>query len=316
MKLSNTINDGIIQTLDRLCGSSVVTYPFKNKITDLNDSLDSYFKIAFQADGQWAFDDINNSSPAIDTQTITSGTNRYKIGTFTEKIINLIKLEVLDSTGLGHELIAEDFSNLSDTFQKLYLDTTVTGIPQWYCKYGDFIYLRPFPNYTLALALKAYFNRPASKFEFVSCQPEADDDLITAAGHGLVAGDTVIFEADTGGALPAILTADTQFYVIASGLTTSVFRVATTLGGSTVNIATDGTGVTFLKTSKEPGIPSIHHLYLARKAALAYMNYTGSQKLGFLPQQVLLDEKEITTYFGNRNKDEHKIITFKQRAYK
>lgn len=327
MKFSDNLNDGLVETLNRLCGATVNTYPFKAKAADLNDALDWYFQLAFKAGMDWEFDDINQTSPPIDTQDIVSGTNRYKVGTFTEKIINLVKLEVLDSAGKGHPLVPETFDTLgtpslgntsgqisgypADSFQELYLNAP-SGVPTNYVKFGDFIYLRPSPNYSYTAALKAFFNRPASKFSFVTCQPEADDDLITATAHGLLEDDTVIFQAATGGTISAGITADTIYYVIASGLTANVFKVSTTQDGSTINITSDGTGIQFLKTNKEPGIPLIHHQLLCRKSALTYLSYIASPKLGFLPQQVLLDARTVEDYFSERTKDTRKRMTTRQ----
>lgn len=324
MLLSSSVNDGIVQTLNRLCGSTVNTYSFKAKMADINDALDWYFQLAFRAGLDWEFDDINQTSPPIDTQNIVSGTNRYKVSSFTEKIINLIRLEILDSGGTGHFLVPETFDTLGsssigitsgqisgivgDTFQELYLNAP-SGTPTHYIKFGDFIYLRPNPNFNKTSGLKAYFNRPASKFNFVAVTANADDTLTTSSAHGLSANDTVIFETD--GTIPTGLTADTQYYVISSGLTTTVFKVSATLGGSAVDItnAQTSSNHAFLKTNGEPGVPSIHHITLCRKAALTYLSYISSPKLGFLPQQVLLDEKTISDYFSNRDKDVRKRLS-------
>ena len=227
----------------------------------------------------WNVDDTNQTSPPIDTQNIVSGTNRYKFSSFTEEILDVLLIEVDDGTGNFVSLYPEtldSFGNVvgntsgqidgsnNGSFDELYINAP-SGIPTAYIKYGDFIYLNRKPNYNATSGLKAYFNRPATLFSFVSCQPEADDELITAAGHGLTTNDTVLFEINSTGTLSAGLTADTEYYVIASGLTSSVFRVSATLGGSTVNITTDGSNVHFLKTNKEPGIPSNHHPMLYRR---------------------------------------------------
>lgn len=60
-------------------------------------------------------------------------------------------------------------------------------------------------------------------------------DLVSWTSHGLVAGDSVRFY--TTGALPTGLTANTTYYVIASGLTADAFKVATTAGGSAINLS-------------------------------------------------------------------------------
>lgn len=323
MQLYNTINDGMFQTLDRLCASSTNTYSFRNKVNDSNESLDWYCDLAFKSDGQWSFDDINQTSPPIDTQSIVSGTNRYKFGSFTEKIIDLIRLEILDANGDGLSLIPEMWGSLGSptignasgiisgtsgqTFQNLYLNAP-SGTPTHYIKFGDFVYLRPKPNYSIAAGLKAYFNRAALRFSFVTFTVTiASPGVFTSTSHGLVAGDTVILNTD--GALPTGLTVDTQYYVISAGLGTDTFRLSTISGGSAIDTSGSQSGThSFLKTSASPGVPAIHHMPLVRRTALTYLNYISSPKLGFLPQQVMKDEMNIKEYFTRRSKDTPKRL--------
>src|SRR5262245_55292209 len=66
-------------------------------------------------------------------------------------------------------------------------------------------------------------------------------DTFTKNSHGLVAGDRIQVQ-NSGGGLPAGMSAATDYYVISSGLTTNDFKVSTTEGGGTINITTDGTG--------------------------------------------------------------------------
>ncbi len=314
MTLYDLQNLGIINRIWKRCSTTITTYPIKNVISDLNDALDWYFSLFFKSAKN--IDDINESSPPIDTQNIVSGTNRYKVSTFTEKIINFIKLEILDSDGNGHELISEDIGHLGDTFQELYLNTTAqTGIPTHYCKYGDFIYLRPTPDYSESLALKVYFNRPASKFEFILCTVTAATDLINKTAHGLSAGDAVLFE--TAGTIPAGITADTIYYVIASGLTVDVFKVSTTYGGSTIDITDTGTGnVYFIKLNIAPGIQETHHPHLITYVSKTYLNDNNQKLLGTLPTDVMLAEKNIREDYLVKNKDERNIMTLKQRCFR
>jgi hypothetical protein len=81
---------------------------------------------------------------------------------------------------------------------------------------------------------------PASQVTFACTTTAASDLLTTQAVHGLVANDTVEFEAAEGTAIPTGLTAGTIYYVIATGLTTTAFEVSATLGGGAINITTDG----------------------------------------------------------------------------
>lgn len=66
----------------------------------------------------------------------------------------------------------------------------------------------------------------------------ATDLITTTTPHGLVAGSRIRITAITGG---APLVAGSTYYVIASGLTTVAFKVATTLNGPAINITTNST---------------------------------------------------------------------------
>lgn len=319
MLLYNALTeDSLIHEMDRICGSEANSQSFKDKIARLNAALDKYFAWAFESDDRWSYDDINETSPPIDTQSIVSGTNRYKFSAFTEKILSLIRLEILDSGGKGLSLIPETFDSVGfdsnvnvsgrirgttyNNFQKEYIDAPA-GTPTHYIKYGDFIYLRPNPNYSKTNGLLAYFNRPAVKFVFTIVTVTAATDLFAATAHGLLANDTVIFETD--GTIPTGVTADLQYYVISSGLTSDVFKVSTTKGGSTIDVtdAQAGSNHSFLKTNAEAGIPENHHPKLARIASLPFLiDKKLPQRIdnGVLVQQ---DELAIKKFFSRRTKD-------------
>ena len=68
----------------------------------------------------------------------------------------------------------------------------------------------------------------------------ASPAVFTYSNHGFVVGDTVYLE--TSGALPTGLSADTPYYVIASGLTTNTFELSATRGGSAINTSGSQSG--------------------------------------------------------------------------
>lgn len=68
----------------------------------------------------------------------------------------------------------------------------------------------------------------------------ASGDTITSTAHGLSTDHRVVFMDLSGGGLPTGLTEGTVYYVLASGLTADVFKVALTSGGSAINITADG----------------------------------------------------------------------------
>lgn len=68
-----------------------------------------------------------------------------------------------------------------------------------------------------------------------------NNDIFSEA-HGLVAGNSVLFWDSYNAGLPAGLAEDTEYFVIATGLTADTFRVSATLGGSAVDLTDEGVG--------------------------------------------------------------------------
>ena len=72
----------------------------------------------------------------------------------------------------------------------------------------------------------------------------AATNLVTRAGHTLVAGNRIYFTRLVGGTGLAL---NTSYYVISSGLTSNDFKVSTTSGGAEVDITVDYSRVEFAK---------------------------------------------------------------------
>jgi hypothetical protein len=66
------------------------------------------------------------------------------------------------------------------------------------------------------------------------------NDTITSSGHGLTTDDRVQVFNVFAESIPTGLTEGTLYFVLASGLTADVFKVATTSGGSAINITAQG----------------------------------------------------------------------------
>jgi len=231
-------------------------------------------------------------------------------------------LEVLNSAGKGLSLIPETMADLNmpsegnqtgrvsgigtDTFQERYVNAP-SGVPTHYIKYGDFIYLRPNPNYSYTNGLLAYFNRPASKFDFATFTVTiATPGVVTLTAHGLAINDTVMLETD--GALPTGLSVDTVYYVVAT-VAANTFSLALTKGGTAITTSGSQSGVHYLvQTSKVPGIPVIHHPYLAKYASLPYLIENEKPQVNAVAQQIQIDELAIEEYFSTRDKDVIKRI--------
>ena len=82
-----------------------------------------------------------------------------------------------------------------------------------------------------------------------------DDIIDTSAAHGFVSGDAVKFTALTGG---AGLVAGTTYYVVATSLASTTFRVAASRGGTAINFTTDITAGTVVKVSDNLWIDVSH----------------------------------------------------------
>ena len=69
-------------------------------------------------------------------------------------------------------------------------------------------------------------------------------NLITSPCHGLVAGDRIAF-AVTDGRLPCGIQATENYFVLASGLTSSAFKISNTSGGSEIDFTIIDTAATY-----------------------------------------------------------------------
>lgn len=91
----------------------------------------------------------------------------------------------------------------------------------------------------------------------------ANDTITVSGGHNLVSGNAVTF---TGSNLAAGLLQNTVYYVIAANLTSTVFSVSLTQGGSIVNITSAGSGTQ--SYSQDAG--NVLALFNAYKASSAF----------------------------------------------
>lgn len=86
---------------------------------------------------------------------------------------------------------------------------------------------------------------PVSKV--ASCTiSSASPGVITQVAHGFAANDPVVF-SNSGGALPAAITAGTKYYV-KTVLTADTFTISATAGGAAINTASAGTGTHYCTT--------------------------------------------------------------------
>lgn len=85
-------------------------------------------------------------------------------------------------------------------------------------------------------------------------------------------------------------------------------------GGLKVNFKRNASKFASTDTTKEPGIPSLFHPYIARVACLPYLIEHNMDGLVGLNNQILQDEALIKEYMSKRIGDERNVISVRTRS--
>lgn len=89
-----------------------------------------------------------------------------------------------------------------------------------------------------------WFNTATPAVSLAICRAaDVTANDIQSTAHGLTTDDRVVFEVIEQLTIPAGLTAGTIYFVIATGLTTDAYRVATTSGGAAIDITAVGSAI-------------------------------------------------------------------------
>jgi hypothetical protein len=309
--------ESIIDMINNICNTTNQSYPNKEKVMNINKGLDEYWFIATNSAPRGSVDDTNNSAISIQTTNIVAGTNGYKISDFTDNVLNILKVSVLTDDGIENDLEYQEFEDIYEFNEEYSTDTADRGNPAYWTKIGDFIYLAPCPNYSETNGLRVYVDRALDKLTYTSFTLTiATPGVATATAHGLSNSDGLLLMTD--GALPTGLTTESTIYYV-SGKATDTFKLSTTPGlVGTTEITTSGTQSgthKFVKVSGEPGIPVIHHDYLARYASYCFMDQAHPQ-FAKIAQKIAQDKMDIQDYWEKQNRLSNSVIRPAGRAYK
>lgn len=162
MDFSNsTTLDGVIQEIDRICGSTDNTYSLKAKTARVNQALDRFFALALNEDGDWQFDDANQTDLPIGVANLVSGQSDYS---FASELLMVTKVLCKDAaSGNWNELQLVDQTE-PQSRQIWTLPSGNSGAPYRYDIIANSIILDPIPNYNSTSGLKVVFKRNAVKF--------------------------------------------------------------------------------------------------------------------------------------------------------
>lgn len=168
-EFSNTLtNDGLLQRCEtRLFGDegfgSITSSDSRKQVFTnyINDGLANYTSMVMSMDGTWQVDDSNYGDYGIATRTVTSGQSDYQ---FDASFVQIISMEIKDSTGVWHPLKMIDESEYTAIGQSYTQEYPANALPVYGNKGANSVFLVPTPNYTQAASLRVKYQRPPSYF--------------------------------------------------------------------------------------------------------------------------------------------------------
>lgn len=154
-----TFSDLVADTR-RLSDTNAQSYTIANVTASINRAFERVTSLIREAQGRWQQDDSNNTDFPIATATLTSGQQDYELDP--NEHFRIERVEVKDTAGGWTKLIPFDQSDVYN--QPLSDFLSGSGIPQFYDKVGNSLFLYPKPSYTQAASLKLYYERGPSYF--------------------------------------------------------------------------------------------------------------------------------------------------------
>lgn len=165
MVFSDTVNNlGILQQARSMMRVDATQWPTYKVVNSVNNWLDTVTGYAIKADRNFQWDDTNHTKLPIGTTNLVANQSDYSFLTDEQgnKILNLIRIDILDPGGDYRELDPIDESDVTGALDEYY---SSPGLPQYYDKIADnIIRLYPTPASNVTAGLKFYFQRSASYF--------------------------------------------------------------------------------------------------------------------------------------------------------
>lgn len=165
MQFSDTVNStGIVQQTRSLMRVDATQWPTAKIVNSCNNWLDTITGYAIGADRQFQWDDTNHTKLPIGTTNLVANQAEYSFLTDEQgnKILNLLRIDILDPSGDYRELELIDQASISGALDEF---ESTAGLPRYYDKIADnIIRLYPKPASNVTAGLKFYFQRSASYF--------------------------------------------------------------------------------------------------------------------------------------------------------
>jgi len=166
MNFSNTTDkNGIVEQVRDIARVDSTQWSTQKIVNSCNNYLDTVAGYAIGADRRFQWDDTNHTKLPIGTTNLISNQTDYSflIDEQGNSILNLTRIDIMDSTGLYRQLIPIDQSNLTGIALDEFMKTA--GYPLYYDKIADnVVRLYPKPVSSVTNGLKFYFQRTPSYF--------------------------------------------------------------------------------------------------------------------------------------------------------
>lgn len=151
----------ILADARRLVKGNSVSYPTSDITLSANRALERIVGLIREAQGRWQFDDSNYEDYSIATTSLTADQQDYALDGTSH--FRIERVEVKDEAGGWTKLKSIDQADVYDQALSQFLSTP--GIPAYYDKVGNSLFLYPAPSYSQAASLKLFFERGPDYFE-------------------------------------------------------------------------------------------------------------------------------------------------------
>lgn len=154
-------NTGILQQVRAMMRVDSNQWATANVVNSCNNWFDFLLGYALALDKKFQWDDTNHTKLPQGTTNLVSGQSDYSFLTDEQgnRILDLLRLEIVDSNGTRHNLELIDQAEISGAL------STTTGLPTQYDKIADnIVRLYPTPNLSVTSGLIFYFQRSPSYF--------------------------------------------------------------------------------------------------------------------------------------------------------
>lgn len=177
--------------IDFLCGSTSASYPDADKIRNINIAYNDVARVIWESDGDWHFDDANNTDSPIAYRTLANASASYLIPT---NAIKVEQVEIKDADSNWRKLKPISYHELSVSPEE-FLEGG--GTPIYYQLEGTKITLYPTPSTSYVTMASGMLVRLARNVtEFPVSATSAVPGFVTPFHRILSLATAIDFEQD------------------------------------------------------------------------------------------------------------------------